>query len=424
MNQQTNELLVNLDSMISMLNSYNSNDNTFLANFGWNNPPFNFKDLIKITSRIRDRIKNLNEEDLNKLDNNLEDITILNDRIQLFYNNQLPQINGNPQIVVSGYLTLVSWINQVIDFILKEETISWARVQEDKLIPGNLRKRLKSLESQIHNLELSKDKLLNDITLIQETSETIESISSDLENISETRKKIETLQTDSAEIVGKMKVYLEDAIKHSSTTEKHSIDTKKYVDLCEKAYHITTTKGLAGAFENRANKLSTSMWVWVIGLIITLGASIYIGATRYQALNAAIEEKIDIKYIWVQIFLSIVSLGAPIWFAWISTKQISQRFKLSEDYAYKASLAKAYEGYKKEAAQIDNELEIRLFNSALMRLDEAPLRLIEGDNHGSPWHEFFTSKEFNNAISNLPDLKNKYLSITRAKTKDNDIEEK
>jgi len=424
MNEELNQLISNLDLLTSILRGHTLSENTFLATHGWNNPPLTMSDLVKISLRLSERIKNLIVEDLDKLNNNIEDIATINDRIRQFCNNQLPQINNSPQIIVTSLLTLISWISFTFDSISKRDVISWDKIQDDDLIPKKLKNKLKLLNSQIFDIESSKGNLLKNITLIQETSETIESISLDLENINESRKKIENLQIESAEVVGKMKVYLEDAIRHSGLTESHSKDTKKFVDLCEEAYHITTTKGLAGAFENRANKLATSMWVWVFGLVITLGASIYIGATRYQALNSAIEDKIDIKYIWVQIFLSVVSLGAPIWFAWISTKQISQRFKLSEDYAYKASLAKAYEGYKKEAAQIDSELEIRLFNSALMRLDEAPLRLIEGDNHGSPWHEFFTSKEFNDAISNLPDLKSKYISITKAKMKENDIEGK
>ncbi len=47
-------------------------------------------------------------------------------------------------------------------------------------------------------------------------------------------------------------------------------------------------------------------------------------------------------------------------------------------------MAKAYEGYRKEAARIDPQFEARLFGSALTRLDEAPLRLVEIGSHGSP----------------------------------------
>lgn len=66
-------------------------------------------------------------------------------------------------------------------------------------------------------------------------------------------------------------------------------------------------------------------------------------------------------------------------------KQIGQRFRLAEDYAFKATVAKAYEGYRKEAARHnDPELEKKLFTLALTRLEEPPLRLIEKATPGTP----------------------------------------
>ncbi|MBK9320151.1 MAG: hypothetical protein IPM91_16035 [Bacteroidetes bacterium] len=137
-------------------------------------------------------------------------------------------------------------------------------------------------------------------------------------------------------------------------------------------------------------------------------------------MNEAMKSDKEVRYIWVQIFLSILSLGAPIWLAWIATKQIGQRFKLSEDYAYKASVAKAYEGYRREAAKLDENLELRLFSSALTRLEEAPLRLIETEHHGSPWHELITSPQFKKAMDAVPELKDKLVSIIKPNSKKED----
>ena len=103
-----------------------------------------------------------------------------------------------------------------------------------------------------------------------------------------------------------------------------------------------------------------------------------------------------------------------MWFAWMATKQIGQRFRLAEDYAFKASVAKAYEGYRKEAARIDEAFEARLFSSALTRLEEAPLRLMEQTTHGSPWHELVTSDVFRKAMDQIPELKDQFIEITKA----------
>ncbi|HIC8861882.1 TPA: hypothetical protein ACW7Y0_002889 [Aeromonas hydrophila] len=201
--------------------------------------------------------------------------------------------------------------------------------------------------------------------------------------------------------------------------------TDKLVENCEDAYRITTSKGLAGAFEQRATKLTESMWVWVVGLLGSLVAAWLIGTQRVTILTAALSGP-DTKWglVFAHAFLAIASLGTPLWFAWISTKQIGQRFKLSEDYGYKASVAKAYEGYRKEAARIDKDLEARLFESALSRVKEAPLRLVDNTSHGSPWHELASSSAFKDALSNIPDFREKVLksvnsTIPKAEQKPN-----
>jgi len=157
------------------------------------------------------------------------------------------------------------------------------------------------------------------------------------------------------------------------------------------------------------------MYVWVLGLLIALGGGIYIGSLRYSSLlNAINAEELNWGVIWMNSILTLFSLSAPIWFAWISTKQISQRFRLAEDYSFKASVAKAYEGYRKEASRIDKAFEARLFSSALTRLEEAPLRLMEKDTHGSPWHELISSPQFEKALNKIPELKDKFISITNS----------
>lgn len=112
--------------------------------------------------------------------------------------------------------------------------------------------------------------------------------------------------------------------------------------------------------------------------------------------------------------LSIASIGAPIWFAWLATKQVGQRFRLAEDYSFKAAVARAYEGYRKEAARIDPAFEARLFDSALTRLEEAPLRLVESSTHGSPWHELVNSAAFAKAMDTVPELRDKLAEVSKS----------
>ena len=70
-------------------------------------------------------------------------------------------------------------------------------------------------------------------------------------------------------------------------------------------------------------------------------------------------------------------------------------------------------GYRKEAARIDKAFEARLFESALTRLEEAPLRLVEGKTPGSPWHEFVESDAFRDALKLVPGLRDQFHKLAR-----------
>ena len=147
------------------------------------------------------------------------------------------------------------------------------------------------------------------------------------------------------------------------------VEAQGYIDKCEEAFRTTTSKGLAGAFEDKARKLNASIRLWVAGLIAALGAGAVVGYTRLHALEAYLSNPnaSGIK-LTIQLILSILSVGAPLWFAWLATKQIGQRFRLAEDYEFKASVSKAYEGYRREAMQLDSDFSQRLLAMHLLDL--------------------------------------------------------
>lgn len=139
-----------------------------------------------------------------------------------------------------------------------------------------------------------------------------------------------------------------------------------------------------------------------------------LGSKRIDTLSRLLTEHPEWGAVLLHLVLSVLSVGGPLWFAWLATKQISQRFRLAEDYAYKASVAKAYEGYRKQAATFDNDFSMRLFGSALTRLEEAPLRLVEKEVPGSPWHEFFNSEAFVKAIDTVPGFRDKVFNLAKS----------
>lgn len=356
--------------------------------YGGNCPALNRHDLANIARNVSKKIKQL---DIDSLDKELKPlIDLIPERIQFYKSKALPYIfDGNCATAVPSYMALINWILQTIDPLF-----SWEVLQDNKALPHQLAKRLSSVQAQLDELIPEKDILLNQISLIKEATQAAETLPADLGSLKKAREVVDKVLNEANIIFNKIETlhkHSDDMSKSINATKK---EVEKLVEQCGEAYKITTTKGLAAAFDDRAIKLNHTMLWWVGSLAASLLAGLWIGTSRFEALVKTLESSNpQWGIIWVEILLSLVGLAAPIWFAWIATKQINQRFKLSEDYAFKASVAKAYEGYKREAARIDEAFEARLFSSALTRLEEAPLRLVEKDNFGSPLHDFFSSKK-------------------------------
>ncbi|MFV3517160.1 hypothetical protein ACNJD8_21355, partial [Mycobacterium tuberculosis] len=119
----------------------------------------------------------------------------------------------------------------------------------------------------------------------------------------------------------------------------------------EQALRGATSAGLAKAFEARRSALAQSGMFWTFGLIAALGVALLVGWERLQSLKEVLNGGKEAATIWANAALAIFGIGAPVWFAWLATKQIGMTFRLAEDYAFKASVSQAYEGYRAEAVQ-------------------------------------------------------------------------
>ena len=63
----------------------------------------------------------------------------------------------------------------------------------------------------------------------------------------------------------------------------------------------------------------------------------------------------------------------------------------------------------------DKDMEAKLLTSALTRLDELPLRLVEIQSHGSPWHELASSDVVKKAMRDVPGFSSEIVSLARNK---------
>ncbi|MGL5128441.1 MAG: hypothetical protein ACRC7D_09840 [Aeromonas popoffii] len=409
MNEEIENLCKALDSLGEAVQNGWSDNRTLNEAFGWHHPVLDRKELAYLPISLADKIRSVKlETDDEKF---LQIIDGIPEKLERLKSYTLPYFyNGNGHQAIPAYIDTLNWISSVV-----EPYISWIVSNDPNSMPPAISRRLKGLQAKIQQIDVDQDRLYKQIKLINEATEAAESLPSDLEDLKVARKKVESIGQDVLKTSSKVSMAKEEVEGLLTLITENKLTSDQLVSNCEDAYRITTSKGLAGAFDQRAKQLAKSMWVWVFGLLCALGAAWYVGAQRIEILTSSLSTP-DPKWgmVSMHFMLAVVSLGAPLWFAWLSTKQIGQRFKLAEDYGFKASVAKAYEGYRKEASRIDQKLEARLFESALTRVEEAPLRLVEGTSHGTPWHELAESSGFRDALKNIPEFRDKVFSLAQS----------
>lgn len=317
--------------------------------------------------------------------------------------NTVPQIWGNANDAVPAYIITINALKTALEsFLIKDDS------KELAIQLRNQRRRVRSLEASLNELEPRTSPLKEMVSSIEQAHETAEQLPTDLESLREARETIGQLVTESTAdktAVSNTKTEIE---KLQAELKDASKEAKDILEECKSTYAAATSVGLAAAFAERSDNLSKSIRFWVGGLILSLSAGGYFGSAQLQKLLELMAQKnISNLSMSINFIMAVLSIGAPVWFSWLATKQIGQRFKLSEDYAFKASVSRAYEGFRKETARFDKEMEAKLLSSALTRLDELPLRLVEAESHGSPWHELASSSIVKQAMSKIPSFPDK-----------------
>ncbi|MCE5963855.1 coiled-coil domain-containing protein [Enterobacter roggenkampii] len=304
----------------------------------------------------------------------------------------VPEFDGSDSAkAIASYMLTLTYIDHFID-----ESLTWQRLDNANLLPRNLSRKIRSMEARFNKLDPEINLLEDKIKTINDAHVAAENIPVDLNELREYNREASDLKEKITKVHFGLEAQEEKAQKILDELTKKNNEAERYLALCEEAIRASTSKGLAGAFEIKADKLNRSIQLWVAGLATALGVGGFVGYERLKVLSGVLNnQNPNAVVIFTQLLLSVFSIGAPLWFAWMSTKQINQRFKLAEDYAYKSSVAKAYEGYKNEACKVsDGEFEKRLFDSALSRLEEAPLRFVKDDDYTTPWTEMLNSKSF------------------------------
>ena len=395
---------------------FNSNTPVSLLQGSWSLPGITRNELVSAAIDLAARVSSVTTEPST---DSLLVISELAARIEFLEAHTVPYLSSQPAAIPAYLITLESVEKALRNVLLDSKSIA----HRESLALKRSGAQIRGMENRIKDLSSRTVGLEGMVKAIERAHDAADQLPTDLETLAESQKKVNALLSESE----RDRAHIETARESIETLDKNLADkaaeAAAVLARCESAYSSATSLGLAAAFTERSKALDTSMWGWVGGLV----ASLLIGGGfgTWQLRNLAdvlANPQAQGLSIGVNLVLSVLSVGGPVWFAWLATKQIGQRFRLSEDYAFKASISRAYEGYRREAARIDPDLESQLLRSALSRLDEQPLRLVESASYGSPWHELLSSDVVKDAAKTIPGFVDKVMgfasdSLDRVKPK-------
>ncbi|WP_334051018.1 hypothetical protein [Burkholderia cepacia] len=360
-------------------------------------------DRDQLASRASDLADQIRDSDAEEIPSNLaEKLAEFPSRLQYLRTSTIPHIfNGNANTAIPAYLITLDALDRLLRPILSVGEADKRSLTKEV---SELRNNIRSLKARADSVEPKIGELEGMAKSIIAAHDAAARLPTDLQELEENQQKVQRISKNASNSDAAIRKLLEVATSRADRLSKAAEDADKIIEKCETALRASTAVGLAEAFHNRAESLRRSLRPWIAGLIGALGAGAYVGGQQLHQLAESIQASTAPTIVWTRIAVSLLSVGAPVWFAWLATKQIGQRFRLSEDYAYKASISKAYEGYRREAVDLDEDFQKRLFASALTRLDEQPLRFVESETHGSPWHELLSSDVVKDAIRIAPEL--------------------
>ncbi len=199
----------------------------------------------------------------------------------------------------------------------------------------------------------------------------------------ELRQHAETLEA----LIESSQATLDEIAKQKSDADKHIATGTELLANANaqltKALQDINRQGLAGAFSGQAVVVAGERKKWVAAFGISIAWLIYVAYRIVDTASGSGTPPFDPTN-----FLRGLPLAAPgIWLGWLSARQIGILARIQQDYAYKASTAVAFEGYKKEVASAnDQALFNQLLETAVTNFGENPVRLYDkkGDDHGHP----------------------------------------
>ena len=241
---------------------------------------------------------------------------------------------------------------------------------------------------------------LNDITDLYNdfVKKPSSAILSKAEKLNETFEKVDTYSSEISEIEEKVKDF-ETKVFGKTTEDKESLKYKlndlknqheelhgewegNFETLSTKIEALlpgATSAGLAKSYHDQKKSYKTPNILWSIVFIATMVGMVWYAVTT-------VKDSESLGGAFMNILARAPFFVPTIWLALFASKQQSQNRRLEQEYAHKESLAKSYEGYKREISKLPessdkNEIMEKLVASLIDASSYNPSETLEKNSH-------------------------------------------
>ena len=396
------------EGLVTAIKGMPNSDIIGVAQNNWSFPAVSRDDLVASVEKLRPLFVSIPEE---PDEAQMAEIEEVRRRVAHVRSQTVPQLWGSSQHAVPALIHTLDAVEARLQSLVAVDAAGQEDLQNDL---RDLKKKVRHMRTASETLQQRTVGLDAKVAEILAAHDAAVRLPTDLADLEEHRAIVARVIEGTTKDQARAQLAREEVERIEGRLQEAAVRAAQVVENAQSAYRAATSQGLAAAFTERSKALSTSMWVWVVGLIVALAVGSLFGSRQLVALTSvAVDPKAPWGIVVLNVALAFLSVAAPVWFAWLATKQVGQRFRLAEDYSFKAAVSRSYEGYRTEAARVDPALEARLLASALTRLDEEPLRVVNTEIHGSPWHEVLSSDVVKQAAQMAPDFVNQVRDLAK-----------
>lgn len=214
---------------------------------------------------------------------------------------------------------------------------------------------------------------------INDWNSKIKSIKENITTTNNSIKNIEGQIKEAQEKSGSLSEALSVSIKQ---LQEQLILNDKHQAEIQKTIEDVSRLGMAGSFKKRKDELRLVQFTWALLTILSVGGLIYLSYFIVKPILSGAESSIT------QLYFKLPIIASAVWLGWFCSKQYGFISRIREDYAYKYAISLAFEGYKNEAREINEELLDELLQLTILNLSKNPIALYDTkSNHGTPYNE-------------------------------------